>query len=215
VTRSKLECSNGNLLSCGGAFMRIPFDLRTVSRIPLTRMSGSVPARVSPVYRRLKAWLARALLITLGFCCAQLFAAVPLVQKHENRHEIDQLEDAWRNAILTSDVKTLSSLLADDYMAITASGTLQSREETLENLRTGRIHFTSLNITDRRVRFYGTAAVVTSLAHIEADTPDGQVAGCYRYTRVYVRNAEGAWKIVSFEASRIRESGMHKRNEFH
>ena len=140
---------------------------------------------------------------------------MPLAQKHENRHEIDQLEDEWREAILTSDFKVMDSLLADDYMAITPSGTLQSRDEALQNLRSGRVHFTTLNVSDRKVRFYGSTAVVTSLANIQATTPDGQVNGSYRYTRVYVRDAQGAWKIVSFEASRVREPGPHTKNEFH
>jgi ketosteroid isomerase-like protein len=138
-----------------------------------------------------------------------------LGQKHETRHEIDQLEDEWRNAVLTSDAKVLDSLLADDYMAITPSGTLQSRDEALLNLRTRRVHITSLTITDRKVRFYGETAVVTSLATIEATNPEGQVTGEYRYTHVYVRDAGGVWKIVSVEASHVREPGPHKRNEFH
>jgi ketosteroid isomerase-like protein len=57
--------------------------------------------------------------------------------------------------------------------------------------------------------------VVTSLANIQATTPDGKVSGSYRYTRVYVRDAQGDWKIVSFEASRVREPGPHKRTELH
>jgi len=57
--------------------------------------------------------------------------------------------------------------------------------------------------------------VVTSLANIQATTPDGKVSGSYRYTRVYVRDAQGDWKIVSFEASRVREPGTHKRSELH
>jgi ketosteroid isomerase-like protein len=138
-----------------------------------------------------------------------------LGQKHESRHEIDQLEDEWRTAVLAADAKVMDSLLADDYMAITPSGTLQSRDEALQSLRSGRLHFSALTITDRKVRFYGTTAVVTSLASIQAETPDGQVSGDYRYTHVYVRSAKGDWKIVSFEASHVREPGPHKRNEFH
>jgi ketosteroid isomerase-like protein len=154
--------------------------------------------------------------LALVFGAVPLFAGgLSLAQKHESRHEIDQLEDEWRNAMLSSDSKALDSLLATDYMAITPSGTLQSREDALENMRTGRIHFTTLTLTDRKVRFYGTAAVVTSLASIDATTPDGPVKGDYRYTRVYVRDAKGNWKIVSFEASHVRQPGPHKRTEFH
>lgn len=136
-------------------------------------------------------------------------------QKQESRHEIDALEDTWRNAVLTSNTTTLSSLLADDYMAITPSGTLQTKDESLAILRAGRVHFAVIDISDRKVRFYGNTAVVTSLANIQANTPDGPVTGSYRYTRVYVRDPQGKWKIVSFEASRIRDPGSHKRSELH
>ena len=98
----------------------------------------------------------------------------------------------------------LESLLSDDYIAITASGTLQNKQQTLDNLRLGRTKFTSLDISDRKVRFYGTTALVTSLASVEGTANDDQLTGNYRYTRVYVRNAQGTWKVVSFEASKIR-----------
>ena len=130
---------------------------------------------------------------------------MPKAQQHTSRHEIDQLEDAWRNAILKSNIAAMDWLLADDYLAITASGLVQTKEQTLANLKSGRIHMASLNISDRKVRFYGRTAVVTSLAEVSATTADGDISGSYRYTRVYARDAAGNWKIVSFEASKIRE----------
>jgi ketosteroid isomerase-like protein len=135
-----------------------------------------------------------------------LHAGMPGVQKHEHRHEIDHLEETWRDAMLNGNTAAMDALLADDYMAITASGTLQTREQALANLRSGHTHFKELVISDRKVRFYGTTAVVTSLAEARGTNADRDFSGSFRYTRVYVRDAQGAWKIVSFEASRIRES---------
>jgi len=178
-------------------------------------MPGSVNVSLRPAYRRLQAAWAISAALALAVSAIPFAAAKPMGQKHESRHDIDQLEDEWRDAVLTSNTKALDSLLAEDYMAITPSGTLQPRDETLDNLRSGRIHFTLLVVSDRKVRFYGTTAVVTSLANIQATTPDGKVSGSYRYTRVYVRDAQGDWKIVSFEASRVREPGTHKRSELH
>ena len=155
--------------------------------------------------------------VAAALACAAL--ALPLYagmqQKEDNRHQIDKLEDAWRNALVNSDTKMMDGLLAPDYMAITASGTLQSKDETLANMRAGQVHFTLLDIVDRKVRFYGSTAVVTSQANVDAKTPDGPVTGHYWYTRVYARSPQGQWKIVSFEASRVREPGPHKHNEFH
>ncbi len=197
-------------------FPIFPFDLHPVPVLPCTRMSGSSCAALSTVRlrRSYSRWAAAAALVWVVGALPLFAGSLSLAQKHESRHEIDQLEDEWRSAILTGDVKTMDSLLASDFMAITPSGTLQSRDETLENLRSGHVHFTSLTITDRKVRFYGTTAVVTSLANVVASTPDGQVSGNYRYTRVYVRNGQGAWKIVSFEASRVRPPGRHRHVEF-
>jgi ketosteroid isomerase-like protein len=137
-------------------------------------------------------------------------AEMTRAQRHESRHEIDRLEEKWRDAVLNQNSAAMDSLLADDYMAITASGTLQTKQEALANIRSGHMHLTTLDISDRKVRFYGKTALVTSLAQIEGTNTEGSISGSFRYTRVYVREAQGDWKIVSFEASRIREPGEHK-----
>lgn len=137
-------------------------------------------------------------------CAAPLLSGMPRAERHEKRHEIDQLEEAWRNAVLRRDADTMNSLLSDDYIGITPMGTLLSKEQTLSNLRTGGMHLTAIGISDRKVRFYGTTAVVTCSAQVIGATTDGVRSGGYRYTHVWVKDGHGAWKIVSFEASRIR-----------
>lgn len=177
-------------------------------------MPDSLLGRMSPACPR-PVKIFRATIAAFAVVALALPAYAGFAQREDNRHQIDKLEDAWRNAVLTSDTKAMDGLLSPDYMAITPSGTLQTRDDTLATLRSGRIHFTTLDISDRKVRFYGLTAVVTSQANIEATTPEGPVAGHYWYTRIYARNPQGQWKIVSFEASRVREPGPHKRNELH
>jgi len=123
---------------------------------------------------------------------------MPRAQKHESRHEIDQLEEAWRVAVLKGNSAALDALLADDYMAITPSGTLQTKDQTLDSVRSGRVRFATLEFSDRKVRFYGTTALVTSRADVTATTPEGHLSGSYRYIRVYVRDGHGTWKVVRF-----------------
>jgi hypothetical protein len=135
---------------------------------------------------------------------------MPKGQQHTSRHEIDQLEDAWRNAILKSNTALMDRLLADDYQAITSSGLVQTKAQTLASLKLGHVHFASINVSDRKVRFYGRTAVVTSLAVVQATTAEGDISGNYRYMRVYVRDAAGNWKIVSFEVNKIRDPGEHR-----
>lgn len=144
------------------------------------------------------------------FSLAALASAQNKSPKRDGRHQIDQLEEIWRDAVLKSDIKAMNNLLADDFMSITPYGTLQTRDQLLENMRTGRTRLTALNISDRKVRFYGKTAVVTSIAFMSGNNTDGELNGNFRYTRVYVKNQNGEWKIVSFEASRIHKAQAHR-----
>src|SRR5580658_5325659 len=119
-------------------------DLRWKTGLPsVLHMPGNAIRALSAVPRsRARRLIVPALLLSL--CATPLFAGLPRAQKHEFRHEIDQLEDTWRTAILKGDTNTIGKLLADDYMAISPSGTLQTKEESLASIRSGGVHFTSL-----------------------------------------------------------------------
>ncbi len=135
---------------------------------------------------------------------------MPRAERHESRQEILQLEQKWKDAVLQHNVTAMDGLLQDDYIGITSNGTLESKEQTLENMKKGGVSLTSIEVSDRKIRFYGKTAVVTSKAEVTGATDGSKVNGNYRYTRVYVRDPGGGWKIVSFEVSQIRERGESK-----
>jgi len=147
--------------------------------------------------------------LTLGvlllMTAAPLKAGVPHPERREDRHTIMRMEETWRNALLNANTTAMESLLADDYMAITPNGTLQSKEQTISNLKSGVLHFDRIEVTDRKVKFYGSTALVRCRAEVSGKTAEGEISGSYRYTRVYVQDSKKAWRIVSFEANRIRE----------
>jgi ketosteroid isomerase-like protein len=180
-------------------------------------MPGTATNASIPITRRLLPGLTLITVLMLPVCAHPLQAVsgpprpdLPKGQKHEIRHEIDHLEEAWREAVLKQDAAAMGNLLADDYMAITPYGTLQTKDQALANIRSGRVHFTALEVSDRKVRFYGKTALVTSRAEVKGTNADGDISGSYRYMRFYVRDAQGNWKIESFEASKIRDPGEHK-----
>jgi ketosteroid isomerase-like protein len=179
-----------------------PFAAPVNRRFRIARLFARFPIRFSACL------IAAALALVIS--TSLVYAGQPKTKKHENRHEIEQLEEAWRSAVLKADTTAMSTLLSDDYIAITANGTLQTKAETLANLRSGRVRLTSLDISDRKLRFYGQTALVTSLAEVAGTNAEGDVTGSFRYTRVYVRDPQGKWKIVSFEASRIHHTAEHR-----
>jgi ketosteroid isomerase-like protein len=122
---------------------------------------------------------------------------------HDSTHkEIEGLEMDWRQAQLTNNISVVDRLLADDYLGISANGTLETKADELASRRSGTLHITELELSDIKVRIYGDTAGVTSKAELVGKKGDRDISGRYRYTRVY-SNRAGEWRIVSFEASRI------------
>jgi ketosteroid isomerase-like protein len=131
---------------------------------------------------------------------------------HDGAHkEIEGLEQDWRQAQLTNNIPEVDRLLADDYLGITANGTLETKADELARRRTGSLKITQLNLSDIKVRVYGDTAVVTSKADLVGKNGDRDVSGRYRYTRVY-SNRLGQWRIVSFEASRISGPDLDEKH---
>ncbi len=186
-------------------------DRRRHSGLPSVTIMPTATMSPDKAVRCLRAYT----LILLGTLALTLSAQAPPAgapkpQRHEYRHEIDQLEAAWRDAVIKADTTALDALLADDYIAILPNGTLQTKEQTLASLHGGAAHFTDIKVSDRRVRFYGSTALVTSRTDVNGTSASGPISGSFRYTRVYVRDQQGKWKIVSFEASRILGEGKKK-----
>ncbi|GGH03836.1 hypothetical protein GCM10011586_19780 [Silvibacterium dinghuense] len=138
--------------------------------------------------------------------------ALPHHEGHAIHKEIEALEEQWRQALISNNVGQMDHLLADDYIGISANGTVETKAESLAQRRAGTMRITALDITDMKVRVYGDTAVVTSQAHIEGTNGQSSIGGNYRYTRVYNRRL-GQWKIVSFEASRMHDADARQHHD--
>lgn len=116
---------------------------------------------------------------------------------------IQRLEAQWRLAQLKGDTATMANMLSSEYLGIYSDGTLATKAETIAALKNGTLHFTEMDISDAKIRVFGTTVVVVSKARVEGMKDGEPIDGSYRYTRVYHR-VNGVWKIVSFEASALR-----------
>ena len=132
------------------------------------------------------------------------WAGLPHKDTHQIHKEIEALEQRWRDAIVSNNVSEMDHLLADDYIGISANGTVETKAQALALRKAGTVKITQLDLNDLKVRVYGDTAVVTSQAQLAGTNGQSDISGDYRYTRVYNKRL-GQWKIVSFEASRIHD----------
>jgi ketosteroid isomerase-like protein len=124
-------------------------------------------------------------------------------KKHAAKQQIEALEEQWRQAQLEGDVATMDKLLSDDYIGISMTGQVNTKNQQLDRMRNHKIALTRLDLGDRQVKLIGSIAIVTSRAEVEGTNEGVTVKGTYRYTRVYQRLPSGVWKITSFEATRV------------
>jgi ketosteroid isomerase-like protein len=160
---------------------------------------------------------AGALLASFLLPMAAFAGALPtpsFIPKREARavhKQIEGLEMAWRQAQVDNNVAVIDQLLADDYVGISANGTIETKSQAIAQRKAGTIRITQLDLDDLKVRLYGDTAVVTSKADLQGVNGQSDISGQYRYTRVYNRRL-GQWKIVSFEASRIHDADARSKN---
>jgi len=137
-----------------------------------------------------------------------LVSAAPARGQHPRRndqfkHQVEQLEQAWRAAELSGDVDAMGKLLSDDFVGINMSGQVVTKMQLLDRMRRRRTVLTKLDLDDVHVKLIGRTAIVTSRAEVEGTNEGVVIHGTYRYTRVYSRQATGGWQITNFEATRL------------
>ena len=129
------------------------------------------------------------------------------------RATIENLEEQWRTATLSGDAATLDHLLSDDYIGITWTGQVNTKTMQLDRIRNRTLVVHSMELSDRKVKVVQSVAIVTCKATIDSITDGKDTSGEFRYTRVYLRQPSGAWKITNSEATRIPQQGApgHRR----
>jgi ketosteroid isomerase-like protein len=124
-----------------------------------------------------------------------------------NEAAVAEVNSAYESALRASDLSALQRLLAPDFLFITSSGEIRDRREILRSYGAKEVNlrvFTSENI---RVRFHGSAGILTADITKEGDYVTGPRAGAvftgrYRFTRVYACGEQG-WQLVSTHESEL------------
>jgi ketosteroid isomerase-like protein len=149
--------------------------------------------------------------LALGVATCAVSAATTPHQKPKksvSRQAVEALEEQWRQAQLAGDAVAMDRLLSDDFVGINSTGVVTTKTQQLARIKNRVAVITQLDLSDIKVKLIGSVvAVVTSRAEVAGTNEAGPIKGAFRYTRVYQRLPSGAWKITSFEATRLPADG--------
>lgn len=134
----------------------------------------------------------------------------PDLKTHELR-DIERLEDEWNLINEISDADGKQRLLADDSYHVGPSGRRYSKEQDIAAMKSSRGAKDESNrelkfsMSDRRIRLYGDAAVVTatgqSVSTINGVTKRGNI---FRVVHVWEKR-EGKWFLVVDQVTTVTQ----------
>lgn len=105
-------------------------------------------------------------------------------------------EDALLRAMTSNDVALLDDLLHDDLLFNGPDGQTGTKALDLANYRSGNIHLTRAEASDRLVRRIGDDVLVAVTVTLEGTYLGVVVDGRYRYLRVWKRTGD-AWRVIA------------------
>ena len=118
-------------------------------------------------------------------------------------HQIEALEEQWREALLKNDSSIIDKLTTDDFLSITSNGTLSDKQQYLHRISSHVNDFSTIDLQVLKVRLQAGSAIATSQTHVVGKLDGRPVDAIFRYTKVYTRSPNGVWRVANFEVTRV------------
>jgi uncharacterized protein (TIGR02246 family) len=118
-----------------------------------------------------------------------------------DEQQILALHEAGDRALMSADLAMLAQIFADDYVQYNESGQPFTKQDVLNNFKTGAIRYPSIVSTARLIRVFGDTAVVHGSESDEVEISGKRSAVRYVYLDV-LRKREGEWKLVASQLAR-------------
>ncbi|HEX6759376.1 MAG TPA: nuclear transport factor 2 family protein [Propionibacteriaceae bacterium] len=103
----------------------------------------------------------------------------------------------WRGG-----TRRVAHALFNETAVFVHMGATFSKEEELDVIKTGRIHYRDVELKDVSVRFIGSTAIVLSTLQLGSVVDGNEVSNPFVVTEVYVQQAEG-WTLASMSFTRV------------
>jgi uncharacterized protein (TIGR02246 family) len=114
------------------------------------------------------------------------------------------LHEGGDKALMSADLAVLAQIFADDYVQYNEAGKAFTKQDVLNNFRTGAIRYPSIVSTGRTIRVFGDTAVVHGAESDEVEVNGKRLAVRYVYLDV-LRKCDGEWKLVASQLARPME----------
>lgn len=138
--------------------------------------------------------------ITLLIGCI-LIAFVSVGQKDETI--VDQLHRKKFTWLINKNYDSLNLILHEQVQYIHSNGWVQSKKEVIDDLNTGKLNYTNVEVVESKVSVYQNTAIVTGKGRFRGLMPDkSEFNLSLFYTEVYLKVGK-EWKLINRLATKV------------
>lgn len=120
----------------------------------------------------------------------------------KDEQQILKLFEDGDRALIAADVVELSRIFADDYIQYDEFGESLTKQDVINNLQTGTIHYLSMVSTGRRIRLLSNElAIVHGSEEDDVEQGGQRFPVRYIYMDVVVKR-NGRWQIVGSQLAK-------------
>jgi hypothetical protein len=107
------------------------------------------------------------------------------------------------NWMLENKLDSLSNVLDEQIILQHASGMIQSKDEYLETLRSGKLVYNKIDLKERSARIIGSTAIVMGKVDFNVTINGNAQDFNFSFTEVYTREKK-KWKMVLYTFRKIQ-----------
>lgn len=111
--------------------------------------------------------------------------------------QIKQAEDQLIQAIISSDVEILDTLLDESLLFTNHLGMLLRKQDDLDAHRNGIIKIVSIRASDQRIELFNDTAVVNVVLLIDGSYQEQRNEANFRFTRVWKLFANNKLRLIA------------------
>lgn len=138
--------------------------------------------------------------ITLLIGCI-LIAFVSVGQKDETM--VDQLHRKKFTWLINKNYDSLNLILHEQVQYIHSNGWVQSKKEVIDDLNTGKLNYTNVEVVESKVSVYQNTAIVSGKGRFRGLMPDkSEFNLSLFYTEVYLKVGK-EWKLINRLATKV------------
>lgn len=150
-------------------------------------------------------WVAMMLVLALQPTLAQMEKGEKKEGKKSGSVEdqIKKMADEGREAALKNDATFLEKNATDDYMFTSGTGAVLTKSEAIELRKSGDIKYSSIELSDPKVRVHGNTAMYTATTNVKGTLKGNDISGTYRLGQTWVKEG-GSWKIANVQSTKVQ-----------